>query len=185
MLRFHGTVHWHQPSTVGHLRLNRHQHLSSTRLCHVHPRPTQDVAPTASPRPACALKPPSKRRILPSPSRRERAAVAPPIHPPPQTGRAMAAISPMPLQATDRAASAWKPAARIVRKPHAGTEPLAASPSPSPSRCRTPLALKAARAAHDGPRGMLRADRSIQSRLRVPPCRPHCRRSSTDSHRCR
>ena len=68
--------------------------------------PTQDVPPAASPRPACELEPPSKRRILPSPSRRERAAVAPPIHPPPQTGRAMAAISPMPLQATDRAASA-------------------------------------------------------------------------------
>ena len=115
--------------------------------------PTQDVPPAASPRPACELEPPSKRRILPSPSRRERAAVAPPIHPPPQTGRAMAAISPMPLQATDRAASAWKPAARIARKPHAGTEPLAASPSPSPSRCRTPLALKATHAACDRHRG--------------------------------
>ena len=149
MLRFHGTVHWHQPSTVGHLRLNRHQHLSSTRLCHVHPRPTQDVAPTASPRPACALKPPSKRRILPSPSRRERAAVAPPIHPPPSTGRATAAISPMPLQAVDDAESDGWPAARTAHKPYIGAVPLATSPSEPPSRCRTPLALKATHDACD------------------------------------
>lgn len=131
--------------------LNGRQHLPSARRCHFHSRLTQDVPPTASPRSACAHERPSEWRSLPSPGLRERAAVSRhPFTPPPPTGRAMAAISSRPLQAGNAAESAWKPAARIARKPHAGAMPLAASSSPSPSRCRPPLALHATHAARDG-----------------------------------
>ena len=165
--------------------LNRRQHLPSARRCHVHPRPSQDVSPAASPRSARARERPSEWRILPSPGRRERAAVAPPFHLPPPTGRATAAISPRPLQAGNAAASAWKPAARIARKPHDGAMPVAASPSPSPSRCRPPLALHATCAARDGPCRARGATNRARHRLTASPCRLDHRRSLADCHRRR
>ena len=78
------------------------------------------MLPAASPRSTCVLEHPSKRRIRPCLSCRERAAVAPPIHPlgRPRRRRATAANPSMPLQAAGAAASARSSAARIGRKPH-------------------------------------------------------------------
>ena len=161
------------------------QHLQSSRHCHVHPRLAHDVPPpAASPCSTCVLEHLSKRCIHPCPSRRERAVVAPPIHPPPPTRHATAANSPMPLQAADAAEPVRTCTARVARTPHVGAVPLAASLMPPLSRCRLPLVLKAAHAARDGPCGMLRATSSTLSRCRLPPCRPACQRMPGKRRRC-
>ena len=171
-------AHWPQLATV--VLHNR----TPPKRCGSRASKTPHEPPAVLPRPCHRVKHSSKQRVDSCPSRPSRAVSHLTCWPLPLPMRAMAANSPKSLQATEVLESCRSGAERVVGDFDDGTAKLA-EPLPLPlSRCRLPLALKAAHATLVGSCGMLRATEAIRYHCRLPPCRLACQRSSSECRRC-